>query len=250
MSSKPGRGSRVAGDGASAPPRAPQNEILSRLPSNELASFLEHTSETSFTLRQELFEEGDTLERVYFPLNAMISLVNVLDDGTTIEVMTIGREGFIGFPLLNDVSTARYKGMCQIAGSCLAVEANTFLGVINTMPDLRRRLRRYGQFANEVAAQSVACNSVHEVEQRLARWLLITADAIGSKTFDITQEFLSQMLAVRRPGVTVAMGALSRRGLLDHRYGKVTLIDVEGLKKTSCECYRRIREKAGELLGD
>ncbi|HKN58154.1 MAG TPA: Crp/Fnr family transcriptional regulator [Gemmatimonadaceae bacterium] len=250
MSSKPGRGPRTGGDGATAPPKPPQNEILSRLPPNELAMLLEHTSEISFTLREELFEEGDALERVYFPLNAMISLVNVLDDGTSIEVMTIGREGFIGFTLLNDVSTARYKGMCQIAGDCLTADANTFLAIIEKMPELRRRLRRYSQFANEVAAQSVACNSVHEVEQRLARWLLVTADAIDSKSFDITQEFLSQMLAVRRPGVTVAMGALGRRGLLDHRYGKVTLLDVEGLKKTSCECYRRITQKAAELLGD
>ena len=115
---------------------------------------------------------------------------------------------------------------------------------------MRIHLRHYAQFASEVAAQGVACNSVHNVEQRLARWLLITADAIGSNTFDITQEFLSQMLAVRRPGVTVAMGALGRRALLSHRYGKVTLLDVPGLKQTSCECYRRIQEKAIELLHD
>jgi|SRR2546423_3442829 len=248
MNTNPGRGLRVGGDGASAPPKPPQNEILSKLPPNELAVLLEHGSERSFTLREELFEEGDTLERVYFPSSVMISLINVLDDGTSIEVMTVGREGFVGFPLLNDVSTARYKGMCQIAGDGLALEVKTFLSLIEKMPDLRRRLHRYSQFANEVAAQSVACNSVHDVEQRLARWLLITADAIGSKTFDITQEFLSQMLAVRRPGVTVAMGSLERRGLLDHRYGKITLLDVEGLKKTSCECYRRIRGKARELL--
>ncbi len=209
---------------------------------------LEHASEISFTLREELFEEGDKLERVHFPLTCMISLVNVLDDGTSIEVMTVGREGFIGFPLLNDVSTARYKGLCQIAGTALVLDVKSFLMILETMPELRRRLHRYSQFANEVAAQSVACNSVHDVEQRLARWLLLTADAVGSTSFDITQEFLSQMLAVRRPGVTVAIGALGRRGLVEQHYGKVTLLDVAGLRKTSCECYRKIQEKARELL--
>jgi hypothetical protein len=162
--------------------------------------------------------------------------------------MSVGREGFIGVPLLNEVSTARYKGLCQVAGDSVTLETKTFLTILERLPDLRRRLRRFSQFASEVAAQSVACNSSHEVEQRLARWLLVTSDAIDSKTFDITQEFLSQMLGVRRPGVTVAMGGLTRRGLVEHRYGKVTLQDAEGLRKTSCECYRRIREKAIELL--
>lgn len=180
----------------------------------------------------------------------MISLMTELEDGTAVEVIAVGREGFIGFTLLNDVSSARYKGICQISGTCLSTDTKTFLAIIDKLPELKRRLRRYSQYASEVAAQSVACNSVHDVEQRLARWLLVTCDAIGGESFEITQEFLSQMLAVRRAGVTVAMGSLERRGLLEHRYGKVTLLDVEGLKKRSCECYRRVREKASQLLGD
>jgi len=248
MASRLGQRSQQSGDGSAAPPKLPKNEILSKLPPGELAAIMEHSSKTSLTLRQDLFEPGDTIETIIFPLTAMISLVNVLDDGTSIEVMTIGREGFIGIPLLNDVDTARFKGMCQTAGDCLELPAKDFLRVLGRAPDLLRRLRRYAQYANEVAAQSVACNSVHEVEQRCARWLLLTADAVGSKDFEITQEFLSQMLAVRRPGVTVAMGALARRALISHRYGKVSLLDVEGLKKTSCECYRRITEIGRELL--
>ena len=248
MASRSGTRSQQGGDGSIPPAKLPQNEILSKLPRNELAAVMEYITPKSFALREELFEEGDTLDNVYFPLSAMISLVNVLEDGTTIEVMTIGKEGFIGTPLLNDVSTARFRGMCQIAGDSLELSAKDFLRVLKSTPELQRRLRRYSQFATEVAAQSVACNSVHEVEQRCARWLMLTADAVGSTTFEITQEFLSQMLAVRRPGVTVAMGALARPGLISHRYGKVTLVDVEGLKKVSCECYRRITEKANELL--
>ena len=248
MASRSGARTPQGGDGAIPPPKPPQNEILSRLPADELAAVMQHAVTKAFALREELFDEGDPLKNVCFPSSAMISLVNVLDDGTTIEIMTIGREGFVGVPLLNDVSTARFRGLCQISGDGFQLSAKDFLRVLKTSPDLERRLRRYSQFATEVAAQSVACNSVDDVEQRCARWLMLTADAVGSTDFELTQEFLSQMLAVRRPGVTVAMGALARRGLISHRYGNVTVVDVDGLEKASCECYGRIKEKAGELL--
>ena len=103
-------------------------------------------------------------------------------------------------------------------------------------------LHRYAQLSGEVIAQTAACNSIHMIEQRCARWLLITADAVGRNNFSLTQEFLSQMLSVRRPGVTVAIGALERQGLIEHRYGRVSIVDAEGLKKVACECYAVIRE--------
>jgi len=195
-----------------------------------------------------MFDAGDVIERVYFPLTGMCSLVIVLEDGTTIEAMTVGREGFIGVPLLNDVRTARYKGICQIEGNFLAMSTDDFLSVIDDLPDLSRRLHRYSQYAADVAAQSSACNSVHSIEQRCARWLLVTSDAIGSTTFNLTQEFLSQMLAVRRPGVTVAMAGLAKKKLVSYKYRNVTLLDVKGLKAAACECYATIRGKARELL--
>jgi CRP-like cAMP-binding protein len=209
---------------------------------------MEHAEEISFSIKHRLFDQGDTIEDVYFPLTGMISLVIVLEDGPTIEAMTVGKEGFVGLPLINDVSTARYRGVCQIEGKFLVLSAKDFVRIIETLPDLMRRLRRYSQFASDVVSQSAACNSVHTVEQRCARWLLISSDAVGSTEFALTQEFLSQMLAVRRPGVNVAMRALSRQLLVSHRYGKVTLLDVVGLKEASCECYATIRTKARELL--
>jgi CRP-like cAMP-binding protein len=237
-----------ASNGVDAPGKTPQNGILSKLPVSELAAIMEHAEETAFTLRQQLFEANDNLDRVFFPLTGMISLVNVLEDGTAIETMTAGREGFVGLSIVNGVSTAGCKGICQVAGNFLAVDAKRFAVVLVKAPDLNRRLHRYSQFAHEVVAQSAACNSVHHIEARCARWLLITSDAVASPTFDLTQEFLSQMLAVRRPGVTVAIGALSRQGLVSHRYGKISILDEEGLRKVSCECYRTIQEKASALL--
>jgi CRP-like cAMP-binding protein len=240
---------QVGQDGAFAlPANGPHNEILAKLPKSELAAVLEHAKEVSWPLRHQIFEPGDPIELVYFPLTGMASLVIVLEDETMIEAMTVGREGFIGAQLLNNVHTARYRGICQIEGNFLALDAKVFLSMIERLPELKRRLLSYSQFASEMVAQSAACNSVHTIEQRCARWLLITSDAVGATAFNLTQEFLSQMLAVRRPGVNVAVAALVRQSLITHSYRKVTLVDVEGLKKASCECYGAIRGKADELL--
>lgn len=209
---------------------------------------MEHAEEVEIPPRQEMFAQGDVIDRVYFPLTGMTSLVIVLQDGTTVEAQTVGREGFIGLPLLNQVNTARYKGICQIEGKFLVLAKSAFLSIIDDLPDLLRRLQRYAQYSSEVAAQSAACNSVHSVEQRCARWLLVTSDAIGATTFNLTQEFLSQMLAVRRPGVTVTMAALAKRELISYKYRNVALLDVRGLEKVSCECYATIKGKARELL--
>jgi len=234
---------------AIAAPRPPkQNEILSRIPPAELTALMEYSAAIECAGREVMFEAGDTIETVYFPLTGMASLVIVLENGTTVEAMTVGCEGFIGVPLINGVTTERYKGICQVDGVFLALSAKDFLSIIDTLPDLSRRLHRYAQYASDVAAQSAACNGVHRLEQRCARWLLVTSDAIRSTTFNLTQEFLSQMLAVRRPGVTVAMASLAKKDLISYRYRQVTLLDVPGLKKTACECYATIKAKAEELL--
>ena len=232
-----------------APSRPPQqNDILSMIPASELAAIMQHAAEIDCPGREVMFETGDTIETVYFPLTGMASLVIVLEDGTTVEALTAGREGFIGVPLLNGVMTARYKGICQVEGKFLTLSAEAFLSILDRLPEFSRRLHRYSQYASDVAAQSAACNGIHRVEQRCARWLLVTSDAIGSTTFNLTQEFLSQMLAVRRPGVTVAMASLAKKGLISYRYRQVTLLDVPGLKETACECYATIRGRAEELL--
>jgi len=247
MRSKPGPLGRAGGDGTSAP-TAVENNIIDNLPANELAAFLERAEKISSPLRETLFEVGEPFERVLFPLTGMGSLVTVLKDGTTLEAMTVGREGFMGLPLFHGITVARCKGICQVEGDFYQIPPDDFVSLLKIAPELRLQLHRYAQFANEVVAQSAACNSMHLIEQRCARWLLLTADAVGRKDFSLTQEFLSQMLAVRRPGVTVAIGALERQGLIQHRYGKVSISDAEGLKKVSCECYQTITDKAQELL--
>ena len=164
--------------------------------------------------------------------------------------MTVGCEGFVGLALFHGLKKQAVKAMCQIEGEFYSIPAKSFKDVVSKSPALQSLLHRYAQFSSEVLTQSAACNAMHLIEQRCARWLLTTSDSIGLKKFNLTQEFLSQMLAVRRPGVTVAMGGLERQALISHRYGLVDIIDVEGMKKVSCECYQTIRDRQRELLSE
>jgi hypothetical protein len=178
----------------------------------------------------------------------MASLVTVLADGGMVEAMAVGREGFVGLTVLHEANLSGYKGICQIEGDFLRLPSGAFYELVQKTPELRRHLLRYSEFCHQTIAQWAACNSVHLIEQRCARWIMITADSIGQTSFSLTQEFLSQMLSVRRPGVTVAVGALQRRGLISHHYGKVTILDEAGLRKAACECYQKVRERASQLL--
>lgn len=200
------------------------------------------------TLREVFFAKDQRIENVYFPLTGMISLVTQLRDGTSLESMTVGCEGFAGLPLFHGVTTARTLAMCQIEGQFLRLPAESFTSLLKKAPQLSLLLHRYSQFAHEVVSQTAACNSMHLIEQRCARWLLITSDAVGGKDFGLTHEFLSQMLAVRRPGVTVAIGALEKMDLIVHRYGRISILDSEGLEKAACECYRSVKDRGQELL--
>jgi CRP-like cAMP-binding protein len=239
---------RIAENGTDSPASPLSNLLLARLPETELALIVERGEQISAALRDEFFQIKTPIHKVYFPLTGMASLVTVLKDGTSLEGMTVGREGFVGLPLFHGIKTHRSMGMCQIEGDFLEMSADDFVDVISETPKLQAQLHLYSQFASEVLTQSAACNGTHLVEQRCARWLLTTADAVGKTTFNLTQEFLSQMLAVRRPGVTVAVGALERQGLIAHRYGAVTILDISGLKSASCECYSTVKTNAQELF--
>jgi CRP-like cAMP-binding protein len=247
MSSKPGSPVMAGGNGVHAPAAA-ENNLLAKLPPPELAAVLGKAKRVHCSLRESLFEVGDPFDRVLFPISGMASLVTVLKDGTSLEAMAVGREGFVGLPLFHGIPVARIKGICQIEGEFYQLIPGDFVSLLANSSELRRILHRYAQLSNEVVAQTAACNSMHLIEQRCARWLLLSADAVGRTDFGLTHEFLSQMLAVRRPGVTVAIGGLERQGLIEHRYGKVALRDVEGLKKVACECYHTIHEKSRELI--
>lgn len=227
---------------------AQKNLLLASLPDPELDMLLDHSEIVAPALRELFFDIGDTIEYAYFPVGGMASLVTVLRDDTQLEEMTVGHEGMMCLPLFHGIGIHRSKGMCQIEGEFVKIPAKVFTETVSKAPQFRLVMHRYAQFAREVLAQSAACNSIHLIEQRCARWLLTSSDAIERTEFNMTQELLSQMLAVRRPGVTVAMGALERQGLISHRYGAVKILDVTGLKKVACECYGTIHEIWRELF--
>lgn len=228
--------------------QAARNNLLAKLPSTELAALLELSTHIECNLRDVLVPNGAKIHNVYFPLTGVISLVTELKDGTFLESMTVGCEGFSGLPVFHGVDTARTMVMCQIEGTFLRLPTESFASLLKEAPQLGLLLHRYSQYAYDVVAQSAACNSMHLIEQRCARWLLVSSDAVGSLDFGLTHEFLSQMLAVRRPGVTVAIGELERRKLIAHRYGRITIIDKKGMEKAACECYRTVKDRERELL--
>jgi CRP-like cAMP-binding protein len=227
---------------------AARNNILAKLPPAELDALLAISTQIECTLRQVLVQNGGKIDNVYFPLTGMISLVTELKDGTYLEAMTVGCEGFSGLPVFHGVDTARTMTMCQIEGAFLQVSSRSFATLLKNAPQLASLLHRYSQYAYDVVAQSAACNSMHLIEQRCARWLLVSSDAVSTTDFGLTHEFLSQMLAVRRPGVTVAIGELERRKLIAHRYGRITIIDKKGMEQAACECYRTVKDRERELL--
>jgi CRP-like cAMP-binding protein len=228
--------------------QATRNHHLSKLPPSELTALLELSTHVQCDLRDVLSATRQRIKNVYFPLTGMISLVTELKDGTSLESMTVGCEGFAGLPLFHGVTSTVTMSMCQIEGTFVRLSADSFTELLPRMPQLSLILHRYSQFAHEVVAQTAACNSMHLIEQRCARWLLISSDAVGKTELGLTHDFLSQMLAVRRPGVTVAIGALERLKLIVHRYGKISILDKKGLEAVACECYRPVKDRERELL--
>ena len=198
--------------------------------------------------KQVIYRRDEPIRHVYFPENCVISLVTELDDGDSVEAITVGCDGFAGIAVFHGVSSSRLKAIGQITGEARRIEAEAFAELARECENLNRLLHRYSQFVFETVSQSAACNRLHVIEQRCARWLLMSEDRVGRSHFDLTQEFLAEMLGVRRPGVTVAMGVLEKAGLISHSRGNITVTDRAGLEEASCECYKTIKQRQSELI--
>jgi Crp-like helix-turn-helix domain len=227
---------------------SPRNKILTLLPPAELAAVVERSELVEVNSKQVLFEPEQQVDYAYFPEDCVISLVTVMEDGDQVEAMTVGNDGFSGIPVFHEVETSKHKGCGQITGTALRLVAKDFHDLARELVGLRRLLHHYSEFVFETVAQSAACNRLHVIEQRCARWLLMSQDRVGRDSFDLTQEFLAEMLGVRRPGVTVAMGILEKAGLISHGRGNITVVNRTGLEKAACECYRTIRARQAKLI--
>ena len=186
---------------------------------------------------QAIYERDKPMEKVYFPIDAVISVVTTLADGTSVEVGSIGSEGTTGIFTALGAPTVPNATFCQVDGRCFVMSLATFERYLSTIERFRRALNGYVIGYINVLAQLVACNRLHPLDARCARWLLMTHDRVGRDTFPLTQEFLAMMLGVRRSGVTLAASAFSDAGFIKYSRGSMTILEREGLEKEACECY-------------
>jgi CRP-like cAMP-binding protein len=221
---------------------ATRNIVLRELTRDDLQRVIDASECVELASKQLIWETDTPIRHVYFPETAVISLVTLLDEGS-IEAITIGNDGFVGLPVFHGPGSTVTRANCQMPGKSWRLDANDFRRLCGDMPELEAALDRYSQFVIETISQSAACNRVHVIEERCARWLLMSHDRVASDEIPLTQEFLAQMLGVRRPGVTVAIGILERAGLISHARGRIQVIDRAGLEAASCECYQAIRRR-------
>ena len=200
-------------------------------------------------LRKILFEMGQPMPHLYFPDGGMISLLIPLEDGALIEVGVVGKEGFAGLAALFGAETAVHTSMVQLPGTGARIKTDTVRQEMQRSPALLSRVLRYAQALQGQVSQTAVCNVHHNLQERLARWLLMAHDRAASDTLPLTQEFLSMMLGVRRPGVTVAATILQQTGAISYTRGRIAVLDRARLEAASCECYGMVQVQFNQLLG-
>jgi CRP-like cAMP-binding protein len=220
--------------------RSLQNAILLGLPRKERALILSKSEVVRLRARTILTEMAEPIEFCYFLNAGVISIIHVMTDAKSVEVGLTGREGFVGLPLIVGYSTSPTRAIVQIEAHGYKIRAQNLKNALRICPKLVESLHRYSQELSIQAIQIAACNRLHEVDERLARWLLMSHDRVGESTFPLTQEFISHMLGTRRASVTVAAGILQKAGLINYSRGQVTIEDRAGLEDAACECYAGI----------
>ena len=218
------------------------NHLLDRLPRGEVDRLLHSLEAVSMPLGSEIVHQDRLLSHVLFPTSGMVSLVVLMEDGRIAEASTIGREGMVGINAILAPDSNPATATSQVAGEALRIPVSGFLEEMARSGALNRLVRRYAAYSLRYANQTVACNLLHSVEERMCRWLLMTHDRVGSDEFPLTHELISEMLGVRRQTVTVIAGELQARGLIQYRRGVIRILDREGLEAGSCECYSALKD--------
>ena len=219
------------------------NEILLKLPANEFDKLSPKLEFVRLKLHTLLHEAGEQIKSAYFVNTGMQSVLTVQPDGKSVEVGLIGKEGFVGMPIVAGFRTSPTRVITQGAGTAYRVDVEAFRQLLPRCPQLETELHRFGQRMGMQAAQIAACNRLHEVEERLARWLLMSRDRIGSDELPLTQEFLGQMLGTRRSSVSVAASMFQKAGMIRYTRGNVTLLDIPKLEGAACDCYEIIQRQ-------
>jgi CRP-like cAMP-binding protein len=225
-----------------------KNRLLAAMPQEDLERFFSDLDPVSLSLRQVLHEVGAPLEDVYFIEQGVASVLTNMADGSTIEVGMIGMEGMVGIPALLGGEISAQQVIVQVPGTALRMNAALCKAAFDQSEAIRRVALRFTEAILNLSAQTAACNRLHSIEQRCARWLLMAIDRVQSDEIPLTHEFLSSMLGVRRAGVTNTAGELQSSGLIRYHRGLLTIVDRDGLEATACECYRIDHDRLNKLL--
>jgi CRP-like cAMP-binding protein len=226
----------------------PTNRLLAALPKDEYRRLLPDLEPFPLVFGEVIYEPGDLIRHVYFPASGIISLLAVVGDRATLEVAIVGREGMVGLPVFMGVKTSRNRAVVRGAGAAMRMKATAYRKECNNGGSLPRLLRRYTHSRLTQVAQGAACNRFHPMDARLAQWLLMTRDRMETDEFQLTQEFLSNMLGVRREGVNKTAGTLQQKKLISYRRGTLTTLNRAGLEAVACQCYRIIKEEYDSFL--
>ena len=226
-----------SGERTNAAGKPVSNKVLLSIPDSEYHAIRPHLEFLSMPHHLSLYEPNHPLEFVYFPNAGMVSLVIATEDGRTVEVGEVGKEGFAGIPAAVGMKWSQVREVVQIAGNGFKVRVGALQSVLRSTPQFQLILTRYAVVQGMQIAQTAACNRLHNIEQRFARWLLITQDRVDSATFAITHDFLATMLGTDRPTVSLAAGILQKKQVIVHTRGAVQILSRAKLENCACECY-------------
>jgi CRP-like cAMP-binding protein len=224
-----------------------KNVPLLTVAAEEYGRLRPHLEPVVLDHRQILHEAGDKIRYAYFLNGGLSSMVIITSDGRSVEIAMVGREGMIGAPLAVGLGREPYRAIMQIPGSGLRIGAEVLERILPHAPDFQLITNRYVLMCGLQVAQIAACNRLHEIEQRLARWLLMCQDRVEAKVLPVTHEFISQMLGTGRPSVSLAAGILQRAGMIENLRGSVKIMNRKSLEQAACECYRAMRQISGRF---
>jgi CRP-like cAMP-binding protein len=227
---------------------APANGLLAALPGASRERLIAKTQRVSLSVKDILYHPGGPITSVYFPLTCVISMMTEMKNGATIEIATVGNEGVLGIPAFLGIDVAVSLGITQVSGEARRMSAEDFKQAAKSDEHFDTILRRYTHALLMQIALSGGCNSLHSVQERYARWLLMMHGRTNGDVFAFTQEFLSEMLGVSRARVNIVTGALEKAGLIKHGRNQITVLDWKGLEASSCDCYRIIKEEFARVL--
>jgi CRP-like cAMP-binding protein len=225
-----------------------QNSLLGGLADSYVPAVLEAGRLVRLKTRERIYDANSTIGEAFFPINSVLSIVTLMENGVAIEVGTVGREGVSALPVLLGSTTSANESYCQVPGDAISLPVSLFLQLSNEDLGFRKLLDRYFQAYINLLGQLAACNRLHSVYQRCARWLLLTHDRVKADDIPLTHEYLGMMLGSRRAGVATAAALLRIAGLISYIPGHITILNRRGLELASCECYAVARNQFAGLL--